>query len=313
VTAEDGGAPGFVIHRLVQDFARRAMSEERRAQALREALEWMNAAFVGDPDDERNWPTLEPLAPHAFAVARHADAAGIAEPTARLFNQLGLLLVAKADYVAVEPFFFRALAIDEQSLGPGHPDVARDLNNLAILLKTNRLAEAEPLIRRALENREKSFGPDHPDVAESLNNLAVLLKVTNCLAEAEPLYRRALAIDEKSHGPDHPNVARDLNNLALLLQATNRLAEAEPLMRRALAIDEKSHGPDHPNVARDLNNLAALLQVTDRLAEAEPLMRRALGIDEATYGSDHIRVERSTSAILGFYSSPQTVPPRPNH
>ena len=70
--AEDGGAPGFVVHRLVQDFARRAMSEERRTQALREALEWVNAAFVGDPQDVRSWPVLDPLAPHALAVARRA-------------------------------------------------------------------------------------------------------------------------------------------------------------------------------------------------------------------------------------------------
>ena len=76
VTAEDGGAPGFVVHRLVQDFARRAMSDERRAQALREALEWVNAAFVGDPQDVRSWPILDPLAPHALAVARQADAGG---------------------------------------------------------------------------------------------------------------------------------------------------------------------------------------------------------------------------------------------
>jgi Tetratricopeptide repeat len=45
----------------------------------------------------------------------------------------------------------RALAIDEKSYGPEHPNVARDLNNLAKLLQaTNRLAEAVPLIRRAL-------------------------------------------------------------------------------------------------------------------------------------------------------------------
>ena len=49
-TQEGGEAPGFLVHRLVQDFARRAMSEERRPQALREALEWVNAAFVGDPE-----------------------------------------------------------------------------------------------------------------------------------------------------------------------------------------------------------------------------------------------------------------------
>ena len=45
----------------------------------------------------------------------------------------------------------RALAIDEKSFGAEHPDVARDLNNLAGLLQaTDRLAEAEPLMRRAL-------------------------------------------------------------------------------------------------------------------------------------------------------------------
>ena len=45
VSAKDGGAPGFVVHRLVQDFARRAMSEERRTQALREALEWVGRSL----------------------------------------------------------------------------------------------------------------------------------------------------------------------------------------------------------------------------------------------------------------------------
>ena len=60
----------------------------------------------------------------------------------------------------------RALAIDEASFGPDHPDVASDLNNLAQLLQdTNRLAEAEPLMRRALAIDEASFGPEHPNVA----------------------------------------------------------------------------------------------------------------------------------------------------
>ena len=57
----------------------------------------------------------------------------------------------------------RALAIDEASYGPDHPDVAIDLNNLAQLLQaTNRLGEAEPLMRRALAIDEASYGPDHP-------------------------------------------------------------------------------------------------------------------------------------------------------
>jgi tetratricopeptide (TPR) repeat protein len=290
VTAEHD-APGFIVHRLVQDFARRATGEERRAQALREALDWVNAAFAGEPHDVRSWLVLDPLAPHALAVGRHADAAEIAEPTARLFNQLGVLFEAKADYAEAEPLMRRALAIDEKSFGRNHPRVAIRLNNLAHLLKTrDRPVDAEPLYRRALAIDEKSSGPNHPDLAIRLNNLATLLQATNRLAEAEPLMRRALTIDEKSFGRNHPRVAIRLNNLAILLQETNRLAEAEPLMRRALAIDETSYGPNHPYLARHLNNLAQLLQGTNRLAEAEPLMRRALAIDEKDYGPDHPNV-----------------------
>jgi hypothetical protein len=61
------------------------------------------------------------------------------------------LLATKARYVEAEPLYRRALAIDEASYGPGHPEVARDLNNLGILLEvTNRMSEAEPLYRRGL-------------------------------------------------------------------------------------------------------------------------------------------------------------------
>ena len=85
---------------------------------------------------------------------------------ARGLNNLAGLLSATNRLAEAEPFMRRALAIDEKSFGPEHPDVATSLNNLASLLSaTNRLAEAEPLYRRALAIDEKSFGPEHPDVA----------------------------------------------------------------------------------------------------------------------------------------------------
>ena len=203
-------------------------------------------------------------------------------------NALAFFLNAAALFAAAEPLYRRALAIDERSYGPDHPNVALVLNNLALLFRANnRPSEAEPLYRRALAIDERNYGPDHPNVALKLNNLAELLKATNRLVEAEPLMRRALEIDERSYGPNHPNVARDLFNLAELLRITNRLAEAELLMRRTLAVWEKSLGPDHPDVASALSNLAQLLQDTNRLAEAEPLMRRALAINERSYGTDH--------------------------
>ncbi len=283
--------PSFSVHRLVQEVTRRSQRDDPAHGALVEALQWIDDAFVGDPQDVRDWPVLEPLAPHARAVAAYADRAGIAAPTTRLLSQLGVLLFARAQHAEAEPLLRRALAIDQAIFGDDHPNVARHLNNLAQLLHdTNRLTEAEPLKRRALAIDQASFGNDHPEVATSLNNLAALLLDTNRSAEAEPLMRRALAIDEASFGDDHPNVVRDINNLAQLLQTTNRLSEAEPLMRRALAIFEGNVGADHPEFATSLNNLAALLHATNRFAEAEPLMRRGLAIDEASFGPNHPKV-----------------------
>ena len=157
----------------------------------------------------------------------------------------------------------RALAIDEQSYGADHPNVAIGLNNLAsFLVETNRLTEAEPMMRRALAIDEQSYGADHPNVAIRLNNLALLLLNTTRLAEAEPMMRRALAIIEQSYGADHPNVARILSNLAQLLWDTNRLSEAEPIMRRALAIgvEFKQHtNHEHPHYSRGIKNYRDLL------------------------------------------------------
>jgi tetratricopeptide (TPR) repeat protein len=285
----EGGS--FRIHRLVQEITRERCDERKDSASLVAMLEVVNRYPMGDPTDVRSWHLWEPLVAHVAAAGDRGDAHSIGTPTTRLMNQAALYWKQRIRFPEAERIFRRAIAIDERTLGPDHPQMAIGLSNLASLLYArNRLAEAEPLMRRMLAIGEQSLGLDHPNVATGLNNLAQLFKATNRFAEAEPLMRRALAIDERSFGPDHPNFSRDLNNLALLLQATNRLAEAEPLMRRALAIDEQSFGPDHPEVATGLSNLASLLQAANRLAEAEPLMRRALAIDERSFGSNHPNV-----------------------
>jgi tetratricopeptide (TPR) repeat protein len=297
---EDGSGKGFVMHRLVQDFAWRAMTNEQRAAALGEALEWVNAALKGEPQDVREWPVVDALAPHALAVATRADRAGVATPTARLLQYLGLLFHTKARYADAEPLLRRALAINEVRYGPNRPELMASLNNLAILLKTtNREAEAEPLYRRAIAIDEMALGPGHVTVALRLSNLATLLRATNRPQEAEKLHRRALAIREKELEPDAPDVAQSLNDLGVLLRAIN-LGEAEALLRRALAIRDKAYGDGHTHVAQTLNNLGGLLRETNRHSEAEPLFRRAIGIWEKHFGPEHpdLAISLSNYALL---------------
>ena len=86
----------FLLHRLIQDVTRRGLAQAgTESRRLTEALGWMDAAFTGDPQDVRTWKVLDPLAPHAEAVAGHADAAGIAEPTVDVMSRLGMLFRCK--------------------------------------------------------------------------------------------------------------------------------------------------------------------------------------------------------------------------
>lgn len=59
-----------------------------------------------------------------------------------------------------------------QVLGKDHPDVAKQLNNLALLCQNQgKYEEVEYYYCRALEIYESCLGPDDPNVAKTKNNL----------------------------------------------------------------------------------------------------------------------------------------------
>ena len=59
----------------------------------------------------------------------------IAEPTARLLNQVAIFLNAKADYRSAEPLMCRAWEIFDESLGSEHPNTIGVRKNFERLLK----------------------------------------------------------------------------------------------------------------------------------------------------------------------------------
>jgi tetratricopeptide (TPR) repeat protein/transcriptional regulator with XRE-family HTH domain len=298
----------FTVHRIVRDVTNRSMKIAPVTPVVyrmrrMEALGWINAA-LGDPDptDVSTWDHLNPLAPHAEALAWSANEAGIADPTGRIMYMLGLLFTSQAQYARAEPLMRCALGHAEKNLRADSPIVARHLVSLARLLKeTNRLSEAEPLFRRALAINDARVEPTDPDMATCLDDLASLLRDTNRPTEAEPLFRRSLAIAEAFFGPDHPEVAAGLNHLGLLLHDMNRPVEAEVLFRRALAINETSFGLQHPTVATSLTNLAGLLRDSNSPAETEALYRRALAINEMSYGSEHPEVATALNNLADLF------------
>jgi len=298
------GEDTFSMHRLVQSVIRESQDEDESKAWLNSLLGCLKASTPA-VNDFHNWPVLESLSSHAASLFTEADKLNHqTEILGRLLNEFAYYLDDRADYAAAEPLYQRALKIDEDLLGPDHPDVATSLNNLAELYRVlGRFAEAEPLYLRALMISEEALGQDHPYVAIWLNNLALLYDSQGRYEEAEPLYLRALKITEKALGPDHSKVATRLNNLAALYDSLGRYEEAEPMYKRALEINEKALGGDHPRVAAGLNNLALLYDNQGRYAEAESMYKRALKIDEQALGSEHPDLATDLNNLAELYRS----------
>ena len=144
----------------------------------------------------------------------------------------------------------RALAIDEASYGPDHPNVAIRLNNLASCSKT-RTASARP--SRSIAARWRSTRRATGRIIPTWRSASTISRAcsqdTNRPGEAEPLYRRALAIDEGAMGRIIPMWRAGLNNLALCSKPRTASARPSRFIAARSAIDEASYGPDHPNVA----------------------------------------------------------------
>jgi tetratricopeptide (TPR) repeat protein len=285
----------LAMHRLVQMIVRDRLSDDERKTFAHAALHAVNDAFPYDiQNDVSAWATCARLAAHARAVTEEAERLGIApEATARLLNQLGLYLQARAEFADARACFERALQIDEATFGPNHPNVATAVNNLgSVLQDLGDLAGARTCYERALQIDEATFGPNHPNVARDVNNLGSVLRALGDLAGARACFERALQIDEAIFGPNHPNVARDVNNLGSVLRALGDLAGARACFERALQIDEATFGPNHPEVATDVNNLGLVLHDLGDLAGAARVLRaRVLNILTQFLPADHPNIK----------------------
>ena len=97
-----------------------------------------------------------------LAVVQMWSSCGLA--VAQMWSSCGLALWLA---VALTP-----PCVAVQVLGKEHPDVAKQLNNLALLCQNQgKYQEVEYYYQRALEIYQSKLGPDDPNVAKTKNNL----------------------------------------------------------------------------------------------------------------------------------------------
>ena len=164
------------IHRLVQAVIRHAMNEEAVKLWAGVAVHVVNVSFPLESDDVRTWPQCLPLISHASTTLSHAETIQFtSDKTVRLLNQLGVYLYARAEYEQARRMYERAIAVDEVTLDPDHPDVAIRLNNLgSVLREQGDLEGAKALFERALHIFREFLGDDHPNTKTVQGNLHIL-------------------------------------------------------------------------------------------------------------------------------------------
>jgi tetratricopeptide (TPR) repeat protein len=79
---------------------------------------------------------------------------------------------ASGDFTGARTMYERALKIWEVNLGIEHPQVARALNNLGMLMQDlGDLVGARMMLERALKIKRKTYPPDHPSIKLTQENL----------------------------------------------------------------------------------------------------------------------------------------------
>ncbi len=106
------------------------------------------------------------------------------------------------DLASADELLRSAARIQEEELGPLHPDLANTLNNLAIVAEsTGRESEAETLYRRAAAIAAAALPPDHPMVAASRQNLEDFCRARGLSSEAPAVIAPTQTLPPPSAAP----------------------------------------------------------------------------------------------------------------
>ncbi|MGF1474844.1 MAG: tetratricopeptide repeat protein, partial [Geminicoccaceae bacterium] len=198
----------FRLHQLMRDIVGRDLAERHRIKwnAVHEALfEYWDARC--QPEDVRS-VTLD----HETALTEAAHHLGMADQSDRFLTwtyERWRVFYDAARYGLCLNLWQSAYEAAETVHGRDHPEVARTLGNLGVVLEAlGDYQAARDAQKRALKIFEKAYGPDHPEVAITLGSLGIVLQQLGDYQAARDAQKRALKINEKAYGPEHPEVAR---------------------------------------------------------------------------------------------------------
>ena len=153
---------------------------------------------------------------------------------------------AAAGDLASADELLRAIArIQEDELGPLHPELANTLNNLAIVAeKTGRAGDAETFYRRAVAIASSSLSPDDPMLAASRQNLEDFCRAQGLPIEAPAVVEPPTRVAE----PEPPAIARESASASVKATAGSKAADSHVEIPLPPAVPRPAPVPQPPPI-----------------------------------------------------------------
>lgn len=213
---------------------------------------------------------------------------GQPEVEATLALRLGEVYSKLGDYGQAAELTERALAHLRKAYGGDHTELARTLNNLAVIrYQKGDVDRAGELFRECIDMRRR-LG-EARNLIKPMNNLAAIHMARGEFQDAEQIYRESLELRLEAPTPERGavNLAKNQRSLGMALLAQGRLDEAEQSLRRAFELRVDFHGRDSPMVASVLVSLGRLEHERGELDAAERLVSEGLTLRRRHLGSTH--------------------------
>lgn len=276
--------------------AERARTEARKAARTVAFLENMLAMATPADADDRDLTVAELMEASAAQVDKELADEPIVLASVQM--TIGRTLASLARYDEAEVQLNRALSVQQEMLGPEHPDTITTIQVLGTLRKLQgRYAEAVPLLEQAAAHADAVFGSRTKQTAQIVNDMGAAKLRLGHIDDAMSDFRRAADIVTEIEGEDSPMLGEILGNTGYALFKLERLEEAESALKRALEIMRGGDGRKTIATASLLNNLGSVRRRLGDLDGAIAATREAVATDEEIYGRQHPRTIRSLANL----------------
>jgi tetratricopeptide (TPR) repeat protein len=221
---------------------------------------------------------------------------------APIYGHLGIIKFNQGKYQEAITFYEKALAIQQQSLPPNHPDVAMCYNNIGMVYDSMvDYPKALSSYEKALAIRQQSLPPNHPDLAASYNNIGTVYQSMSDYPKAISFHEKALAIRQQSLPPNHPDLATSCNNIGNVYYSIGDYPKALSSHEKALAIRQQSLPPNHPDLTMSYGNIGTVYNNMGHYLKALLSLEKAHAIRQQSLPPSHPDLAQSYNNIGSVY------------